>query len=125
MTEFELLQLQISYNEAIASYTMNFVSILSGYLLANHFLGHKITRMQFIIMTLTYSFVMLLTTAAVYQAVQEWFLAEQILSKIDRSWESVDRDGTLAIPMVVSLLITYCGSLYFAFTSRKRHESAA
>jgi hypothetical protein len=77
-------------------------------------------------MTLTYSFVMLLTTAAVYQAVQEWFLAEQTLSKIDRSWESVNnRDGTLAIPMVVALLITYCGSLYFAFTSRKRREPAA
>ena len=126
MTEYELLQLQMGYSEAISNYVMNFVSILSGFLLANHFLRNKITTSQFIIMTLTYTFVMLLITFAMYQANREWFLAEQTLGKIDRSWGSINyQDGTMAIPMVIAMLVAYCGSIYFALTSRRRHGSEA
>jgi hypothetical protein len=53
MTEIELLQLQSDYGEAFATTVMNFISILSGFLLANHFLGSKINNTQFIIMLLT------------------------------------------------------------------------
>ena len=75
---------------------------------------------------MTYTFVMFLITFAMYQANQEWFLAEQTLGKIDRSWGTINHQGgTMAIPMVIAMLAAYCGSIYFALTSRRHDGSEA
>jgi hypothetical protein len=126
VTEYELLQLQASYDEAIATYIMNFISILSGYLLANHFLGSRINTSQFVIMTITYTFVMCLTTLATYNAIEQYHLAERTLNELDRSWVStVDRGSYLMLPLAIALVITYLGSLYFSLTSRRQHAREA
>ena len=123
MTEYELLQLQAAYDEAIATYIMNFISILSGYLLANHFLGLRITKAQFLIMTATYTFVMALTSLAAYNAIEQYHLAEDTLAGLNRSWDSsYGRARSLAVPLLMALFITYIGSIYFSITSRKQNK---
>ena len=122
MTEYELLQLQESYDESIATYIMNFISILSGYLLANHFLGSRISTAQFIIMTATYTFAMGLTTSATFNALEKYHLAERALNELDRTWAStVEGASYLVWPLMIALVITYFGSLYFSLASRRHH----
>ena len=70
MTEYELINLYYVANEQIASYAMNFVSILSGYLLATYFLGNKINSTQYYILTLSYLAVMLATVMASFMRVR-------------------------------------------------------
>ncbi len=76
MTEYELLQLQATYEEALGTNIMNYISILSGYLLASYFLGNKISKAQFVILTLTYSVIMLLTASATVINFSEVFAIE-------------------------------------------------
>ncbi len=119
---YELLQLQATYDEAIATYIMNFISILSGYLLANHFLGSRINTAQFVIMTVTYTFIMCLTAVATYHAIELYHLAEVALEELDRSWVStINRDTTMGLQLVMALAVTYLGSLYFSLTSRRQY----
>jgi len=121
MTEFELQTLKVYFNEATASYIMNFISILSGYVLANHILGTKITRTQFTIFTFAYSIIMIVIILAVYTSTREWYSAEEALNKINRTWASQFTIGgaSMAIISTTTLFVTYLGSLYFALTTRK------
>ena len=41
MTEYEIIQNYYACTDIMATYVINFVSILSGYLLATYFLGKK------------------------------------------------------------------------------------
>ena len=122
MSEFELLQLQNEYNEAFASMVMNFISILSGFLLANHFLGSKINSVQFLVMLLTYTVVMLVTAAGVYIAILNFESTERALAELSRSWPSNQKVSDIDILVSITLLVTYLGSLLFAFTSRGRQS---
>ena len=65
MTEYEILQIQAMYVDTLNSNFMNFISILSGYLLASYFLGIKITISQFVILTVAYIFIMATNTFAI------------------------------------------------------------
>ena len=52
MNEYEILDIQSAYVAALGVDIMNFISILSGYLLASYFLGAKLKISQFIVLTL-------------------------------------------------------------------------
>jgi hypothetical protein len=119
MTEFELLELQSAYGAQFAATVMNFISILSGFLLANHFLGSKINNAQFTIMLLMYTIVMLVTGSGMYVQILDFDSTEHVLAAIDRSWPSNQVTGGLNIVVPITLLVTYIGSLLFAFTARK------
>lgn len=124
MTEYELLELQNTYLEAFAAYVMNFISIVSGFLLANHFLGRKITSAQFYVMTLAYTYVILITIVGCYNATINFNLVEQTLGEMDRTFPTTYGEDIFSIPQTIAMIMTFFGSLYFAHTSRKRHETA-
>jgi len=121
MSEFELLTLQLYYKELVSSNIMNFISILSGFLLANHFLGQKINTIQFTIMLLTYTVVMLVTGVGIQDAIAELYSAERALAEMSRTW-STNQTGEQTLPINVTLILTYIGSIYFAFTTRKQQS---
>jgi hypothetical protein len=125
MTEYELLQLQATYEEALGTNIMNYISILSGYLLASYFLGNKISKAQFVILTLTYSVIMLLTASATVINFSEVFAIEIKLQEISRTFPSQKITQTGIETEIVRYIIattqalTFLGSIYFSLISRR------
>ena len=88
MTEYEILDLQATYVAALGSDIMNFISILSGYLLASYFLGDKLRFSQFVILTLSYTIIMLMVIASIVTDYDEIRAAESVLENMSRKWET-------------------------------------
>jgi len=124
MSEYELLDLYYTANDLMADYIMNFVSILSGYLLATHFLGSRITRIQFLILTLSYLAVMGITVQGIYVRGIELISITSEMNNLDLGWWTSFRTeaGSMVILMGAHLLIL-AGSLYFGYSSVRKSES--
>jgi hypothetical protein len=131
MTEYEILQIQAMYVDTLNSNFMNFISILSGYLLACYFLGAKIKLSQFIILTLAYTFITLSNTFSIIVTFNQIFETEVALQELGRTWESQyalsNIDDGLAIKYPAALLqfTMLVGSVYFAIMNRVRDEKQA
>jgi hypothetical protein len=131
MTEYEILQIQAMYVDTLNSNFMNFISILSGYLLACYFLGGKIKLSQFLILTLAYTFIMITNTFAVIITYNQIFETEWALQELGRTWESqyslsnIDDGLAVKYPAALLQISILIGSIYFAITSRLRDEKQA
>jgi hypothetical protein len=131
MTEYEILQIQAMYVDTLNSNFMNFISILSGYLLACYFLGGKIKLSQFLILTLAYAFIMMTNTFAVITTYNQIFETEVALQELGRTWESqyslsnIDDGLAIKYPAALSQIVILIGSIYFAIMSRVRDEKQA
>ena len=131
MTEYEILQIQAMYVDTLNSNFMNFISILSGYLLACYFLGGKIKLSQFLILTLAYAFIMMTNTFAVIITYNQIFETEVALQELGRTWESqyslsnIDDGLAIKYPAALSQIVILIGSIYFAIMSRVRDEKQA
>lgn len=115
------MPLQLYYKDLVASNVMNFISILSGFFLANHFLGYKINIAQFIIMILTYTVVMLVTAIGTQDAIEELYSAEIALTEMKRTWVS-NQTEDYSVTINITFFLTYLGSIYFALTARKQQS---
>jgi hypothetical protein len=123
MSEYQLIDIYYTANDSLANLIMNFVSILSGYLLATYFLGNKITKGQFLILTTSYLAIMGITIQAIYTRIEE-------LSYITRETESLQLDWwTTHATEPVALFLIVCahffilvGSLYFGVLSVRRSD---
>jgi hypothetical protein len=124
MTEYEILDLQATYVAALGTDIMNFISILSGYLLASYFLGAKLRVSQFTVLTLTYSIIMLVVMAAIITDYGEIQAAESFLLNVERTWETQKVFPTEAAKYSVigAQIFVFLGSIYFAIVSRARSE---
>ena len=124
MTEYEILDLQATYVAALGTDIMNFISILSGYLRASYFLGAKLRVSQFVILTLTYSTIMLVVMAAIITDYDELLAAESVLKNMERTWETQKTFPGEAIKYVVigAQFAVLLGSIYFAVIARVRSE---
>lgn len=120
MTEYELIQVQHLNIELVSNCLINFVSIMSGYLLANYILGNKLSAVQFAILTMVYTAAMAMIIIANYNGFMEWFSAEQVLLTMDRTWPALHRGGNVVVPVSFTYLAAYFGSLYFAYTTRRQ-----
>ena len=131
MPEYEILQIQAMYVDTLNSNFMNFISILSGYLLACYFLGGKIKLSQFLILTLAYAFIMMTNTFAVIITYNQIFETEVALQELGRTWESqyslsnIDDGLAIKYPAALSQIVILIGSIYFAIMSRVRDEKQA
>lgn len=116
MTEHELIQNYYACSDLMASYVINFTSILSGYLLATYFLGKKITIVQFSILTLSYLFVMSVTIFAIYMRIQETFY---LASKLDNFASGImfAGDPVASFFILCAHVFILLGSIYFGVTS--------
>ena len=54
MTEYEIIDAFVSLRLEIAQHSMNFASVLFGYLIAAYFVGSKLTRFQVTVITVLY-----------------------------------------------------------------------
>jgi hypothetical protein len=128
MTEYEILQIQAMYVDTLNSNFMNFISILSGYLLACYFLGGKIKLSQFLILTIAYTFIMITNTFAVIITYNQIFETEVALQELGRTWESqyslsnIDDGLAVKYPAALLQIAIVIGSIYFAIMSRVRDE---
>jgi hypothetical protein len=128
MTEYEILQIQAMYVDTLNSNFMNFISILSGYLLACYFLGGKIKLSQFLILTLAYTFIMITNTFSVIITYNQLFETEVALQELGRTWESqyslsnIDDGLAIKYPAALAQIVILIGSIYFAIMSRVRDE---
>jgi len=124
MTEYEMLDLQATYVAALGTDIMNFISILSAYLLASYFLGAKLRLSQFIIFTITYSIIMLVVMAAIITDYREVLAAEAVLQNLERTWETQKTFPAEAVLYVVmgAQFVVFLGSIYFAVMTRVRSE---
>ena len=128
MTEYEILQIQAMYVDTLNSNFMNFISILSGYLLACYFLGGKIKLSQFLILTIAYTFIMITNTFAVIITYNQIFETEVALQELGRTWESqyslsnIDDGLAVKYPAALLQISMVVGSIYFAIMSRVRDE---
>ena len=131
MTEYEILQIQAMYVDTLNSNFMNFISILSGYLLASYFLGIKITISQFVILTVAYIFIMATNTFAIIITYNQIFETEIALLELGRTWESqyslsgINNGLAIKYPAAILQVAIIIGSVYFAIKSRGRGESPA
>ena len=131
MTEYEILQIQAMYVDTLNSNFMNFISILSGYLLACYFLGAKINLSQFLILTLAYTFIMITNTFSVIITYNQLFETEVALQELGRTWESqyslsnIDDGLAIKYPAAIAQIVILIGSIYFAVMSRVRDEKQA
>jgi hypothetical protein len=119
MTEYEILDLQASYVAALGADIMNFISIMSGYLLASYFLGSKLRLSQFIVLTLTYSIIMLVVMGSIMTDYAEIQATESVLQGMGRSWET-QKVFSVKYAVLGSHIIVFLGSIYFAVMSRVR-----
>ncbi len=122
MTEYELLDIYYTTNDSLATYIMNFVSILSGYLLATYFLGKGITKSQFLILTLSYLAIMIITMQGIYSRGIEII---SIIGKMDTAelgwWISFQTQSESMVILLCAHFLILAGSLYFGYLSvRKR-----
>jgi hypothetical protein len=131
MTEYEILQIQAMYVDTLNSNFMNFISILSGYLLASYFLGIKITFSQFVILTVAYIFIMATNTFAIIITYNQIFETEIALLELGRTWDSqyslsgINDGLAIKYPAAILQIAIIMGSVYFAIKSRGRDESPA
>ncbi|MEH6591401.1 MAG: hypothetical protein V7746_14165 [Halioglobus sp.] len=88
MTEYGVLQIQAVYVETLNSHSMNFISILPGYLLACYCLGGKIKLFQFIILMVAYTFIRIANTFSVMAIYNQIFEMKVALLELGRTWES-------------------------------------
>ena len=124
MSEYELLDIYYTANDSLAAYIMNFVSILSGYLLATYFLGKRITKSQFLILTLSYLAIKGITIMGIYVRNLELIGITSQIDSLEMDWWMSFRAETesMAILMCAHMLIL-AGSLYFGFSSVQKIES--
>ena len=54
MTEYEIIDAFVSLRMEIAQHSMNFASVLFGYLIAAYFVGSKLTKFQVTVITVLY-----------------------------------------------------------------------
>ena len=124
MTEYELLDIYYTANDSLATYIMNFVSILSGYLLATYFLGKRITKSQFLILTFSYLAIMIITIQGIYARGIEII---SIVRKLDSAeldwWMSFNTQASSMVILLCAHLLILAGSLYFGFLSVRKSES--
>ena len=55
LSNYELIDLALSYREAMTGDVMNYVSLLTAYLIVSYLVGSKLTRSQVTIITTLYS----------------------------------------------------------------------
>jgi heme O synthase-like polyprenyltransferase len=124
MTEYEILDLQATYVAALGTDIMNFISIMSGYLLASYFLGAKLRLSQFIVLTLTYSIIMLVVMASIMTNYGEIQAAESVLRNMERTWvtQKVFSSEALKYTVLCAQFVVFLGSIYFAIMSRVRND---
>ena len=131
MSEYEILDLQASYVAALGTDIMNFISILSGYLLASYFLGDKLRLSQFVVLTATYSIIMLIVIASIATDYEEIRAAESALEDMKRTWETrkpfPSKEGTdvLKYSVIGASVLIFLGSIYFSIVSRIRSFGTA
>lgn len=124
MSEYELLDIYYTANDHLATYIMNFVSIMSGYLLATYFLGARLSRTQFLILTLSYLVVMTVTIQGIYaRAVELIGIVDQVYSLELEWWSSFHTERTSMTILIGAHLLTLAGSIYFGYSSVKKSES--
>ena len=116
MTEYEIIQNYYACADLMASYVINFMSILSGYLLATYFLGKKITGVQFLILTLSYLFVMVVTIFAIYMRIKETFYLAAQLDGLESAPIYV-ADSVAAFFILSAHVLILLGSIYFSVMS--------
>ena len=116
MTESEIIQNYYICMDLMATYVINFVTILSGYLLATHFLGDRMTWVQFSTLTLSYLFVMVVTIVSINLRIEEAHYLVSLLKNFDSSSVYLV-SSTAAFAMLSAHILILLGSMYFGFSS--------
>ena len=122
MLEIELIELQRTMGDGLQSLFMNFVTFLSGYMIANHYIGAQISKAQFGVLNSIYSVLVLSVASAMYTLTHNQAAVSARLREIDRTIDISLPTSFIPPELMVSVLIAlmYSGSIYFAFTARKK-----
>jgi len=124
MSEYEILDIYYTANDHLATYIMNFVSILSGYLLATYFLGVRLSRTQFLILTVSYIAIMIITIQGIYaRSLELMGIVGQVYDLDLEWWASFHTDATAVYILIGVHFLTLAGSIYFGYSSVKKGES--
>lgn len=82
MTEYELVDTAISYQDLATTHFMNFVTILFAYLVCAYLVGEKLTRLQVWLLNSLYTIFALGAAFASYAAYNRSFLQIQRLAEV-------------------------------------------
>ena len=123
MSEYELLDIYNSTGNSLAMYIMNFVSILSGYLLATYFLGARLSKIQFSILTFAYLAVMGITILGIFvKGLELGAITSEIDSLELEWWISFPAEAWAMVVIMGAHVLTLFGSLYFGYSSVLKQE---
>lgn len=119
MSEFELLQMFEVYAAKSIGVYMNYITMLSGYLIASYFIAKNLTKLQFSILNVVYTAVAILTLLTFNRAIYQ---SEVVFSKLSESETTlVFQNPIVSLGNVSSLtiIVMYIVSIIFAFSIRK------
>ncbi|MEQ9006415.1 MAG: hypothetical protein RLP12_00920 [Ekhidna sp.] len=119
MSEFELLQLLEVYSAKSIVVYMNYITLLSGYLIASYFIVKNLTKLQFSIMNLVYTAVAALTLLTFDRAINQ---ADVVSAKLLESGATLVFQNPivhLGNVSLVTIVVMYIVSLIFSFSIRK------
>ena len=98
---------------------MNYITMLSGYLIASYFIAKNLTKLQFTILNVVYTAVAVLTLLTFNRAIYQ---SEVVFAKIsDSAATLVFQNPIVNLGNVSSLtiIVMYIVSIIFAFSIRK------
>lgn len=119
MSEIELLQMFEMYSGKSIGVYMNYITMLSGYLIASHFIAKNLTKLQFSIMNTVYTAVSILIVLVFNRAIYQAEVVASKLLEIDRVLVFENPIGNLGYASSFTIVVMYFVSIVFAFSVRK------
>ena len=122
MTEFELAQLVDMYLTHSTNASVNYATILSGYLVANYFVGRKLSSLQFWIMSTAYSIFILATVSQVFGNIDGANRVLEQLHELNGVLPVSEPNPILNYLMTIVMLAVFMASLLFAYSIRSQKD---
>jgi hypothetical protein len=123
MSEFEFLEAGVLYLERILDSTINLIAVISGFLVAAHFVGQQMTKAVSVSLSLVYSiFVLIVLTTLVTFTSAYTDVIVQYQAAYPDGWVHPNelRRAPLAVWATFPLVVVWVGSLYYLhFVVRK------
>ena len=109
MTAAEFTELIFMANALVGQHAMSFTSIVFAYVVAGHFVGERLTRVQFVALTVLYSaFAAGIAVAAVSSISQMGFLRDQFLQQHPAEASPMMTSGLVGRTHAVPPILFFC-----------------
>ena len=120
MLEIDLLELYRSYSDSLMAFSEFHLTLIFGYLIAVHYISAQLTKGQFATMNFIYTVMILGMIVSEYRTAVSMASVAINIQEVGNTIP-IFFPPNLAVATVIVWGAMYIGSIYFAFTARKRH----